>query len=350
MNIKNIYRKIKTEYWPDPVWSKVISVIIVTVGGSILTGIWVLVKYIFFSEPFSESMNRIGGFLSGSTSVNTTVLLVGGIALLVSIVLFGYNLYKKSLGRNKHELTADSQSKIPTIYQTTVHFFADRLASSFPGQRGLKWYSGKDAVKRLKVLLKSPLRFEPTGNSLVQGDPIWWFRGAQSMYISFLETLRGNHIVIDGREYKISRIAVNVDQDVYKSFVYIETEAQKPIGLHSYEPQAQQERLRRSGYLAEEYALFRGKPITLNEYNDRATIIRGKPVDAFDAVPRIRFLSPYNFIITAKASPINSLKFTKDSTAFFDGILRASVQPEELFSYINNLHREEGYMSRYSDE
>jgi hypothetical protein len=77
--------------------------------------------------------------------------------------------------------------------------------------------------------------------------------------------------------------------------VYVECSPSEPTGLYVDNISKQVEHF---GYASEEFAVFQGRYINLNEANDGATVVNGEPVSTEgQAEFRVRYLSPYNFII-----------------------------------------------------
>lgn len=67
------------------------------------------------------------------------------------------------------------------------------------------------------------------------------------------------------------------------------------------------------GYDYEEYGLVSGKTfITRAEYDDGAAVIDGRLTQVCDRSElRVRYTTPYNFLIAANGSPINNSRFDK---------------------------------------
>jgi hypothetical protein len=83
----------------------------------------------------------------------------------------------------------------------------------------------------------------------------------------------------------------------WKSFVYIQTKADLPIGIYSQTKEDIERMISNFGYAWEEYGLFEDKPITRSCYDDGAAVIDGKVVDTFGAELRARYLSKYNLLV-----------------------------------------------------
>lgn len=75
--------------------------------------------------------------------------------------------------------------------EDSTSFFAFRFAQAFAGARSIKWFEGKDAVKRLNILLREPLTFEKPGGYVT---PIWWWRDG-NLQISRFKRLSKNSVL-----------------------------------------------------------------------------------------------------------------------------------------------------------
>jgi hypothetical protein len=67
------------------------------------------------------------------------------------------------------------------------------------------------------------------------------------------------------------------------------------------------------GYCREEYGIYKGKyKVNRCEFDDGAVMIEGGLTDFNgEAELRVRYISPYNFIIAAQNSPVNNVKFDR---------------------------------------
>jgi hypothetical protein len=75
---------------------------------------------------------------------------------------------------------------------------------------------------------------------------------------------------------------------------------------------------------------YNGHPITRAEYDDGAAIIDGKPCPTAGAQLRVRYVTPYNFIIASQGSPINNSHFDQQLDEMFVKILKGKTSLEEL--------------------
>lgn len=335
---ENFYAK----YWTDPVWSKVISAGIITVFGSVLTAIFVLIKSLYEKVEIKIVAKEVFDYFEDTIEINNLIF-------WIAILLLAYTLYKffKSFF-----LAIISKVKSPKIEKNeepkqleriTLHstaFFTYRLAKAFPGQRGLVWYKPKVAVDRLKILLQEPLLFESGGYDCM-GDPIWWFRGGSALHIDKFKPLSKTKVLMGIDEIEIKRIGVFISDSYYKSFVYIEAKGEKQTGLYKYKPEDIERHIETFGYSSEEYGLLGNRPIRREQFDDGATVIKNKVLDASKAELRQRYLSDYNFIMTAKQAPYNSRKFCRDTKEYFNDILSGKITAETFFEYLETYEKHE---------
>lgn len=332
----NLKKETLKKYWSDPVWSKVISAIILTVGGFLLTSVYIIIKSIFNQIPFRTVYDQVLIYFSEGTKINNFIIWIFTLILLWNLFAFFQLLISKFKQKVEIEYIPEP---LPKLGQTSTSLFSSRLANAFPGQRGLKWYDGKTAVARLKIALKQPLEFDPIEGSSAVSDPFWWLRAGQSSEIKNFEILTKTKVLLGYDELEIKRIAVNISRNYYKSYIYVEVSAEKPTGLYDWSPEKIEDHIETFGYCSEEYALLGKVPITREHYDDGATIIKNKVIDSYGAKLRVRYLSEYNFIIVAKQSPFNSNKFDKDSDPFLDEILQGKKTPEDFFDIIDKYKR-----------
>ncbi|KIO48295.1 toll/interleukin-1 receptor domain-containing protein [Nitrosospira sp. NpAV] len=231
---------------------------------------------------------------------------------------------KPPLGKNPFIETEDDR---PTLGENSTTFFFNRFCSAFPGVRGIAWFGGKEAVDRLMILLKIPLNFK-------DGAPIWWWRSGDCQIERF-DRLHENIVLMDYQELRIRRIAAVNSGSYYQSFIYVEVEADKPTGLYKIDISAD---VKDRGYSREEYGLFEGRTISRAEYDDDATVIDGKPVDLHGKADlRVRYLTPYNFIIAAHNSPINNGGYDNRRDEVLNNVLMGKLPLEQLVDEIHKL-------------
>jgi hypothetical protein len=326
-----------TKYWSDPVWSKVISAGIIAVIGSVLTTLYVLVKSIYEKVPFRTTIKQLTDYFRDRTEINNLLIWIAILIIVFTLFSFLKSFIRDLLIKLKSPKVdvKEEPKEIPTIIEHSTVFFSFRLAKAFPGQRGLVWYQPKVAVERLKILLQDPLRFKSVGHDSTS-DPIWWFRGGSALFIEKFKALSKTKILIDVYELELKRIAVFISDSYYKSFIYVESKGEKQTGLYNYKTEDIKRHIETFGYSSEEFGLLGKKPIRREQYDDGATILKDKVVDATNAELRVRYLSDYNFILAAKQSPYNSKRFDRETKTMFNNLLNGNMLTDAFFEYVDN--------------
>lgn len=147
--------------------------------------------------------------------------------------------------------------------------------------------------------MKKPL----SGKKLA--GPIWWVRGSGNSDISSFEKITDDKFLMDGDEIKVRRIVVYAAGEYYKKFVYVEAYPEEQTGLYT---------------------------------NDSAAILDGKVVDLKGkAKLRTRYITPYNFIICAHFSPINSNEYDDMLEMLLNGILKGQNSVEEIVEVVKRM-------------
>lgn len=339
MKIENF----KEKYWKDPVWSKVISFVIIGIGTFIFTTIYIWIKSISDKVPFKEISEKVFEHLKSTTQINTFLFWIILIVLGIFLVSFTSSLFKK-LKKSPEEIeNNEKEVEIPRTGMSSSAIFSGKLAGAFTGQRGFKWYESKEAIMRLEKFFEPPLRYEPIGEGATS-TPIWWFRAGSSMYIDRFKKLSRTKLLIGIREFKIKRIGVFVSDSYYKSFIYVETSGEKQTGVYKLTKDDIERHIDSFGYSFEEYGLFKNKiKLTRGEYDDASKVIKDKVVDTFGAELRVRFLSDYNCLITANQSPFNSSKFDKESHESMNKILKGEMKAEEFIESLKKYEKKDIY-------
>lgn len=343
--MKRIILTIK-ENWKDPVWSKVISAVIIAVGGFILTTLYSLVKSLISGLSFDNVLREVYTFFNSDISINLWILIVliffYFILIFKPIITF-YNQIVTKL-KNPRKVTEQTHQESPRATEHSTSLFHYRMAGAFPGVRGVKWFEdAKIATKRLEILLQEPLRFS-AGSKEAESDPIWWFRGGSALFIEKFRRIGSKKVLLNIDQLRIKRIAAYQGDSYYKDFVYVEVEGEEQTGLYNYTKEDIQRHIDNFGYSWEEYGLIKNRfgwttPIRREDYDDGATVIRGEVRNAMDAKLRVRYLSTYNFIIAAKGSPYNSKKFDRESKTFLNGILKCENEPDVFFEFLKTFEK-----------
>lgn len=144
---------------------------------------------------------------------------------------------------------------------------------------------------------------------------------------------------MDIKELKIKKIAACKGRFYYKNFVYIECDADQPTKLYKYKKNEIQNMLEEFGYYSEEYAVFKNNKITRHEYDDGSAVIKGKLQQVDESKLRVRYLTKYNFIVTAKFSPYNCQRFDIESQKYFDDLLKDKVPFNDFLTWMNTFEK-----------
>lgn len=293
--------------WTDPVWSVVISWVIILIITQIFVFIWSLIIKIKFFHVYQNMYFRIKNFTKKESKTSTN---------------------DKAI-----EIVETNIRIAPTV------FFHYRFTDAFPGfTRGYQEFnSTKDIESRLKVLLQSPLRFDKGEGYGIDTRPIWWFRGGSALPIERFEILDRKKILLNSDELIIEKLVAYRGHYYYQDFVYLECKPDKTTGLYKHNELDMKNAYKEGGVYYEEFAIFRKKFISIQDYDDGATIIRGKPVKIVDAKLRSRTLIKYNFIICAKFAPYNSPDFSDKSKGYFMNLLENKISFEDFICWMNKL-------------
>lgn len=297
--------------------------------------------------PFDINHRRIGLFTSAkdcdlSFEISNCVdYLVQNSSRHWIVGDFFAELLKKFFSFNIRKTKKNPSIPLKATEESTV-FFSRRMANAFPGERGLFEITDIKKIKLcLSKLLQYPLSFSE-GLEHASSDPVWIFRGGSSEQIDSFKLLRGSKVLIGFEEFVVKRIVVFRDSARYYSeYVYVETIPDKPCGCYRYKKDEIDSFTKEFGYYDEEYALFKAKwylptiKISRQEYDDGASYIAGRYVNTCGkAKLRLRYLSPYNFIIAAKFSPYNSHDFCRCSENVFKGMLEGAVSDDEFEEFM----------------
>lgn len=217
-------------------------------------------------------------------------------------------------------------------------FFANRFSSAFPGARGIEWFTSQSAIEmRLGKLLEKPLDFK-------DGSPIWWWRNG-NLHIHSFKSLGDGLYLMDWDEYKISKIAAVNSGDYYQKFIYVETERMEPTGLYRDAEDRITYWMEQHGYCSEEYGLYKGETkVTRAEYDDNAAVINGELVELGNDVElRVRYITPYNFVIAANGSPINNNNFDRKLEELLNAMLIDGESIDTLSQEVLKLPKKHRY-------
>ncbi len=342
-----IKRELLKRIWKDNVWGNVIAGIILAISFAVFSSIITLLKGVLDKVPFASIVENIKEIFLTTSTVPNWLILISLVFILTSFSLIFRQLFKELL-RKSHIDSAESideeeefqypfNDNAPIFhYGKSANFFQARLGKAFPAIRSeIKWYFEKQAIDRLEIFLQKPLIFKGAESNTYR-DPIWWFRAGSSMYIKRFKRLSKKKCLMNIDELVINKIAVHRDDHDNRHFIYVEVSADKPTGVYQHTTKRIKDYTDHFGYMWEEYGLLNGKPIKREEYDDGSAEIKGKVVDATDAKLRVRYLTPYNFIITPQDSPYNSNKFDIESKDYLNGILNNSVDISDFLKFMKD--------------
>jgi TIR domain len=253
-------------------------------------------------------------------------------------------------GDETEELTGYGISKLENgQYEIKIRkyeFFSSRLNQAFPGVRGLKWfYEPKEIIERLRILFSKPLSFEvyPNKDMLIGGisTPIWWFRGGSSMPIKRFRVLSQTRCLINDDEFEVDKIAVYRSMRLYKEFIYLKIRGAAPLNSSETTDSEIARQVNILKYATENYAIYKGKVISAEEYEDGAMFRNGKLIQ-FEERPtyRRRFLSPYNIIICAQSSIYNSREADVYFADALKELLLSDEKLEEVISVVTDMEND----------
>ena len=109
-----------------------------------------------------------------------------------------------------------------------------------------------------------------------------------------------------------------------KNFVYVHLSPEEPTGLYNYKEGWLEDYLRTQfeehsgGYYFEEYGIFGDKLVTRAEFDDGATVVNGKVVQLQNVDLRVRYITPFNFILCGIDHVLNAGFADWECTELFD--------------------------------
>jgi uncharacterized membrane protein len=352
----NRFKKI----WKDPVGSKLIAAAIIAIASPIIIYFWSVAKQISFKESFFSVIS----LFNISVTVPLWVIILVSFLILILFLSrkdknepklidfqmveeIGNEASKEFLApgdtskteqplSGKKSISTFQEEKASThIGQASTVFFHERICDSFPGVETYEWIEDPyKAIERLSILLKPPISFDHSKGHGVSSCPIWWFRGLSALHIEKFERIDSTHCLIDHYLLNIKKIAIVRSGSYYQNFVYIETNKDEPIGLYEHQPEEFLYENTRE-VLREEYGLFNNIPISRREYDDGVSEINGQVINTQGSELRIRFLTPYNFIISSQFSPYNSNKLDIDSEEYFYNLLLSKIDFSEFVEFMS---------------
>lgn len=336
----------KTEWlkrtWKDPVGSKVIAAALIFILSQLFIFLW----SVFTQLDFLQVYNQIFEFFKSTYIVKAWFLILLFTTIIVFLLLI--LLRKKNSAQtpqvaNQVELENDNPKELEEPEETEIRkeptvFFHHRLCEAFPGfSRGYKEFkSQKDIHNRLKTLLAPPLFFDKGEGHGIDRRPVWWFRGGSALFVERFEILNRKKVLLNYDELIIEKIVAFRGSSYYQDFVYVQCKADKPTGLYEHNQLSLESSKEEGGEYQEEFAIFRNKYISRQDYDDGATIINGKPIKTIGAELRGRTLIKYNFIICAKFAPYNCQKFSATSKEYFKNLLNNQITFDEFAKWMRS--------------
>lgn len=318
--------------------------------------------------PFDINHHRIGQFESSKDcnlnfEIESVLKYVRNQWKSRIMRLWHWMKIKAQLGakKGKEEIFGPEEPivKLTNATEDSITFFSRRLARAFGGDRGLVEYTDpKEIAYRLSLLLHQPLKFRK-GLEGASTLPIWNYWSGCSEGIESFRILNKRKVLINSNELLLRRMVVFRDSARLKwQYIYLEAGADKPTGLYKNDYYTMRDLIELSGYFDEEYAVFRKnrfstRNIKLEEYDDGACVIGGKVYTTYGkAEPRVRFLSPYNFIMCAQAAPYNSSHFDQSSMDMLKKMRNNDITLDEFHQYMMSIQgdsRLERIYDEYAD-
>lgn len=250
------------------------------------------------------------------------------------------NIREKAAGVISQETERENVrgSEDINMFGEPTPFFDYRMRKAFPGIRELKEFDNpKECVDRLEILLRSPLNKSQQGMT----DPIWWFRGGSNLDINYFRRLSDTKFLMGSDEIEVKRIIVYAARHYYKKFIYVEAYPEESVGIYeNVEEEFINEMVQLYGEYHEEYAVYKDNVISREEYDDGAAVINGKVIDiGSDSELRVRYLTPYNFIICAKWNPLNNNAYDNAVEDILNGMLKGTRTINELVDLVEKIPR-----------
>lgn len=180
--------------WQDQVGSKVIANIITAGILFIFSQIGIFLLGLYNNLNFIETYKNLPSLIIELFSNQSWILIV--IASLVVLIILVFIFFKlKSLINNyfkkQSEKSEEKIEKETEIRDAPTVFFNNRFRDAFPGFSNdfKRFESRREIHKRLKILLKEPLKFDKGSGYGIDKRPIWWFRDSGAMPIEKFKIL-----------------------------------------------------------------------------------------------------------------------------------------------------------------
>jgi len=228
---------------------------------------------------------------------------------------------------------------IPPLH--SLHIFSERMRQALPGKRGLVEIGDTKAIRDfLDTVLRWPLCFATRDMKSVS-NPIWWWRGTANLQIVRYEYVEEHaHFLIDSDELDIARLVAHrtlAAEDV--EFVYVETRAVDPSGIYTLTDSDLSEEVAQYGFAREVLGYYKGRYISIEQYQDGYANINGEIVPLTEAESRRRYLTPYNLLIAPQASRINNDLIDWRIRDLLNGILTGISALEDIVELLRRTPR-----------
>jgi len=214
--------------------------------------------------------------------------------------------------------------------QRSIVFFYERFCDAFPGIRGYQRIDGREAVDRLAVLLQDPLTFGGY-------EPLWQLWDSGSMPIGRFQDRGGQMVLIDRYRYELEYIAAYRSQAYWRSFVTIRWKADVATGLYPDIDEYAQRKAAASDYCPEEYAVWNGRLIMREQYDDGAVFEGGKSIPTDGARLEVRQLTPGFAFICAQLSALHCPNADRRRDAAVEALMHGQISPEDFSAMAEKL-------------
>lgn len=202
---------------------------------------------------------------------------IGFIGVYTQLIDKSISLWKRTISTLRNKLSIVRRSPVNhedlEIFEASTVFFHHRFCDAFPGITSgrYKWFnSSNDINRRLRILLAFPTCFQKAIGEGVTTDPILWFRGTGALPINKFRVLNRKRVLMNIDELKVEKIAAYKGRIYYEDFLYVQCLPDKPTGLYNHELENLQDSFNNDGTYFEEFAKYRRKLITRQEYDDGA--------------------------------------------------------------------------------
>lgn len=248
--------------------------------------------------------------------------------------------FEKGYKELLYNISEEKMSTDIERFDAPTPFFWYRIGKAFPGIRGIKEFTDpKECVDRLEILLKNPL--SKSGQKMK--DPIWWFRGSTNSPIKKIMRISPTKFLMNNDEIEVKKVIVFSSNSYFRNFVYVEIYPEKSTGIYGeINQRVLNQKIKSHDEFIEQYAIYKDKIIKEEEYEDGAAEIDGKVVDIEgEAELRVRYLTPYNFIICAKWNPFNNSRYDERVENILNDMLDGIRNIDDLVTLFKKIPKHE---------